>query len=68
MRPQRIWLRVGGYVNPLDKDEADRILSGDVDALRRCIDRDGFDIDGSAYIPPEGNPDYDIDGDIDFIL
>ena len=68
MRPQRIWMRIGGYINPLDKDVVDRILGGDVPTLMECINRDGFDIDGEACIPPDGNMGYNIDDDINFLL
>lgn len=61
-------MRVGGYVNVRTDEELKAILSGDVKTLKECINLDGFDIDGEAYIPPEGNPSLDIDDDIDFLL
>lgn len=61
-------MRVGGYVNVKDDEEFKQILDGNTDALKECINRDGFDIDGEAYIPTDGNPGLDLEDDIDFLL
>lgn len=44
-------MRVGGYVNVRDDEELKQILDGNSDTLKECINMDGFDIDGDAYIP-----------------
>ena len=61
-------MRVGGYVNVKDDEELKQILNGSTDALKECINRDGFDIDGEAYIPAGANKELNIDDDIDFLL
>lgn len=61
-------MRVGGYVNIKDDKELKQILDGNSDALKECINRDGFDIDGEAYIPACANKEFNMDNDIDFLL
>lgn len=61
-------MRVGGYVNVRDDEELKQILDGNSDTLKECINRDGFDIDGDAYIPAYANSELNIDDNIDFLL
>ena len=37
---------MGGHINVRSEEELRSILRGDVEALRECICRDGFDTDG----------------------
>lgn len=61
-------MRVGGYVNVRDDEELKQILDGNSDTLKECINMDGFDIDGDAYIPACANSELNIDDDINFLL
>lgn len=65
---KRIWIKMGGHINVQTEEELQKILQGDVNALRECICRDGFDTDGDAYIPVEGNEELGVDEEVNFIL
>lgn len=59
---ERVWLRLGGYVTVRNTEQLKRIMQGDAAALREAINADGFDIDGDAVIPIDG------DDEINFVL
>lgn len=65
---KRIWIRMGGHINVRSEKELQDILRGDVEALRECICRDGFDTDGDAYIPVEGNEEFGVKDEVNFIM
>lgn len=55
-------MRLGGYVTVRNTEQLKRIMQGDAAALREAINADGFDIDGDAVIPIDG------DDEINFVL
>ena len=65
---KRIFIRMGGHINVRSEEELRSILRGDVEALRKCICRDGFDTDGDAYIPVDGNEGLGVEDEVDFVM
>lgn len=64
-REETLWLRLGVTVRG-SREEIERILDGDTEALRTLLDAGRYEIGGETYIPDSTVGEYNGDHDTDF--
>lgn len=68
METRKIWMRLGATVSG-SKEEIEKVIEGDGEALQKLLDKGSFSVDGECYIPSceieSYNEEYGTDHKID---
>lgn len=65
METRKIWMRLGATVSG-SKEEIEKVLDGDVETLKKLLDKKQIEFSGDTYIPEECIEDYNEEFDTDY--
>ena len=65
METRQIWMRLGAYVSGT-AEEIDKVINGDVETLKKLLDKKQIEFSGDTYIPEECIEDYNEEFDTDY--
>lgn len=65
METRQIWMRLGATVSG-SKEEIEKVLDGDVETLKKLLDKKQIEFSGDTYIPEECIEDYNEEFDTDY--